>query len=122
LSVHSLLVFVLIVLLRGYHLNQLAKRIIMVRRNENPFQKSPERPEIEYPCKWVYKVIGEDCSLIKEVIISACFPLEVKISYSNSSSKGKYHSLNAEIEVPDEEVRLNIYEILKGSPAIKIIL
>ena len=94
----------------------------MIQHNENPSQKSSERPEIEYPCNWVYKVIGEDCSLVKEVIISACAPLEVKISYSHSSSKGKYHSFNAELEVPDEEVRLDIYEILKGSPAIKIIL
>jgi hypothetical protein len=98
------------------------KRIIMIQHNENPSRKSSGRPEIEYPCTWVYKVIGEDCSLIKEVIMSACSPLEVKISYSHSSSKGKYHSLNAEIEVPDEAARLNIYEILKCSPAIKIIL
>lgn len=94
----------------------------MAQHNESRSQKSPERPEIEYPCKWVYKVIGEDCSLIKEVIIAACSPLEVKVSYSQSSSKGKYHSFNAELEVPHEEARLNIYEILKASPAIKIIL
>jgi len=82
----------------------------------------PERPEIDYPCDWVYKVIGADCSLLKEAIISACSPLPVKISYSHSSSGGKYHSLNAEIEVPTEEVRLKIYDLLKCSPAIKVIL
>ncbi len=81
-----------------------------------------ERPELDYPCTWEYKVIGEDCNLLEEAIISACSPLGVKISYSHSSSSGKYHSLNAELEVPTEEVRLAIYERLKSSPAIKVIL
>jgi putative lipoic acid-binding regulatory protein len=94
----------------------------MIRQNNNKPQEAPERPEIEYPCTWVYKVIGEDCSLLKDVIVSACSPLPVKISHSHASSKGKYHSLNAELEVPSEEVRLKVYENLKCSPAVKIIL
>jgi hypothetical protein len=94
----------------------------MIRFSPNPLQESPERPEIEYPCTWIYKVIGEDCSLLKDIIVSACSPLPVKISHSHTSSKGKYHSLNAELEVPTEEVRLRIYELLKCSPVIKIVL
>ena len=94
----------------------------MIHHSRTPRQGSPERPEIEYPCTWVYKVIGEDCSLLKDSIVTACSPRPVKISHSNTSSNGKYHSLNAELEVPTEEVRLKIYENLKRSPAIKIIL
>jgi putative lipoic acid-binding regulatory protein len=94
----------------------------MTHHKKNLPQESPERPDIEYPCTWVYKVIGEDCSLLKDVIVAACSPLPVKISHSHESSKGKYHSLNAELEVDSEEVRLKIYEILKCSPAVKIIL
>lgn len=84
--------------------------------------KNPKKLELDYPCTWVYKVIGEDCSLLKDLIVSACSPLEVKITHSNTSSKGKYHSLNAELVVPDETKRLRIYELLKKSPAVKIIL
>ena len=94
----------------------------MIQNSKNPPQRSNERPEINYPCTWVYKVIGEDCSLLKDIIISACSPLPVKISHSNMSSKGKYHSLNAELEVPTEEYRLKVYEALKCCPAVKIIL
>jgi len=94
----------------------------MSSENQNPCRQAPERPEITYPCAWAYKVIGEDCSLLKDAIVSACSPLPVKISHSHTSSKGKYHSLNAELEVPSEEVRLKIYAALKNSPAIKIIL
>lgn len=81
-----------------------------------------EKPEIVYPCSWVYKVIGEDCTLLKGVIVDACTPHEVTIGHSHSSSKGKYHSLNAELVVPDEETRLKIYESLKNHPAVKIVL
>jgi len=94
----------------------------MRQLSKKPAGQPLERPEIDYPCAWSYRVIGEDCSQVEEAIIAACSPLRVKISYSHSSSSGKYHSLNAELEVPTEEVRLQIYENLKSSPAIKVIL
>jgi len=81
-----------------------------------------KRLEIEYPCTWVYKVIGHDCTFLKEIIISACAPEEVKISHSNTSSGGKYHSINAELIIKDEATRLAIYETLKNSPGVKFVL
>lgn len=80
------------------------------------------RPEIAYPCTWVYKVIGTDCTLLKDAIVAACSPYPVTIGYSHSSSKGKYHSLNAELIVIDETVRLEIYEALRSSSVVKIVL
>ena len=82
----------------------------------------PEKPEIEYPCTWIYKVIGEDTKLMRELIITACAPATVEISHSNSSSGGRYHSLNAVLEVENEEMRLQIYELLKSHPAVKFVL
>ena len=81
-----------------------------------------EKPEIEYPCTWVYKVIGSDQELLKEVIMTACAPASVDIAYSNSSSKGTYHSLNASLVVEDEKMRLQIYDLLKNHPAVKFVL
>ncbi len=83
---------------------------------------SQKRPEIDYPCTWVYKVIGQDRTLLKEVIITACAPEDVTISHSNASSGGKYHSLNAELTVKDEATRLTIYESLKCHPMVKLVL
>jgi hypothetical protein len=110
-----------------------------LRRSERTNQSSPsrnpmlseekkhapaplERPAINYPCTWIYKVIGADCTLLKEVIIEACSPHQVTIGHSHSSSRGNYHSLNAELIVPDETVRLKIYDSLKNSSAVKIVL
>ncbi len=83
---------------------------------------SPERPEIDYPCSWIYKVVGRDRTLLEEVIITACAPEDVTISHSNASSSGKYHSLNAELTVKDEATRLAIYESLKCHPIVKLVL
>jgi putative lipoic acid-binding regulatory protein len=94
---------------------------MLLNKNMSP-ANDREQPEIDYPCTWVYKVIGEDCTLLKDVIISACAPAEVVISHSQTSSKGKYHSLNAELIVTSEEIRLSIYETLKSAPAVKIVL
>lgn len=87
--------------------------------NENT---STNKLEIEYPCTWVYKVIGRDCTLLKDVITQACAPENVTISHSHSSSGGKYHSLNAELTVKNEVTRLTIYETLRNDPVVKIVL
>ncbi len=81
-----------------------------------------KRPEIEYPCTWVYKVIGQDCTILKEIIVSTCAPQDVEITHSNSSSGGKYHSLNAELTVNDEATRLGIYNTLKNSSGVKFVI
>lgn len=80
------------------------------------------KPEINYPCVWQYKVIGRDHDRIKWAIEEICSPVPVKISYSHSSSSGKYHSYNAEIEVQDDEGRLAIYRALHGHPDIQVVL
>lgn len=88
--------------------------------NSNP--EHPKKPDIDYPCTWVYKVIGENTDTLKELILTACAPAQVEIAHSHSSSKGKYHSLNATLVVETEEMRLQIYELLKNHPTVKIVL
>jgi uncharacterized protein len=94
----------------------------MKKENPPPQHPSCERPQIDYPCIWVYKVIGEDQETLREIIHTACAPATVEITYSHSSSGGRYHSLSASLIVHTEEIRLSIYEILKSHPAIKIVL
>ena len=80
------------------------------------------KPEIHYPCVWQYKVIGREHSHITQAIEEICAPVPVSITYSHSSSSGKYHSYNAAIEVQDEEARLSIYRALHNHPAIQIVI
>lgn len=81
-----------------------------------------DKPEIHYPCVWQYKVIGENQERIVQAIEKISAPVPVKIEFSHSSSSGKYHSFNAEIEVQDEEARMSIYRALQEHPDIKVVL
>jgi len=57
------------------------------------------------------KAIGE--------IIRGC---RCTITPSHTSRTGKYHCLNVEMQVDDEEHRTGVYERLQGHPAIKVVL
>jgi uncharacterized protein len=78
--------------------------------------------QIEYPCLWLYKVIGEDREKLYQALEEIAARDSCAISHSNSSRTGKYHCLNLEITVMNEEERNRIYLALKGHPQVKIVL
>ncbi len=80
------------------------------------------KPIIEYPCKWLYKVIGSDRAQLQQAINNIIADTQCEITLSNSSSSGKYLCLNLEITVRNEEERNSIYLDLKEHPHIKIVL
>ena len=81
-----------------------------------------QKPEISYPCSWPYKVIGEHQEAIKEAVYHICAGKETTFTYSHSSSGGKYHSFNVELEVENEEERLSIHNQLSNHPSIKVVM
>lgn len=81
-----------------------------------------QKPEIHYPCVWLYKVIGKDKDAVREAVYNICNGKETTFSYSHSSSGGKYHSFNVELTVDNEEDRLSIYNRLNNHPAIKVVI
>ena len=81
-----------------------------------------QRPEIEYPCEWSYKVIGKDVDKILEAIEDAASGLKYDVTPSNISRNGNYFSLNFKVEVPSEVVRDFIYQKLESNSNIKVIL
>jgi uncharacterized protein len=80
-----------------------------------------KRPEIEYPCEWSYKIIGNNIEKMLEAIENAASGLTYDVTPSNISNKGNYYSLNLTLTVPNEVVRDLIYEKLNGSESIKIV-
>ena len=81
-----------------------------------------QKLELEYPCPWVYKVVGKEQDLIRQAIADVFQERECLVTVSNSSRTGKYHCLNAEIVVQDEEDRMANYAALKKHPAVTIVL
>jgi len=93
--------------------------------NLDPFPKPfscKEKPDIQYPCSWVYKVIGSDETALRTAIKTVLGTDNLLITSSHTSSGGKYVSLNAEVVVKDEESRLSGYQNLKNHAAVKVVM
>ena len=78
--------------------------------------------QMEYPCRWLYKVIGTDREKLRRALVEIIDLDTCDISYSSSSRTGKYHSFNLEVTVRSEEERNAIYLTLKAHPQVKIVL
>ncbi len=80
------------------------------------------RPEIEYPCKWGYKVIGSNVNDMIAAIEECAGSLEYEITPSNISRNEKYFSLNCYVIVPSEAARDMVYQKLSSHRHVKLVL
>ena len=55
-----------------------------------------QKPRLEYPCLWLYKVIGTDRDEIQNAVGNIIRDRSCKISLSRHSEGAKYVSLNVE--------------------------
>ena len=80
------------------------------------------KPHLDYPCAWVYKIIGRDREEMTSAVAEIVRDRKYKLSPSRSSETGKYHCLNLELTVEGESHRIAVYEALKAHRAVKIVL
>ena len=80
------------------------------------------KPKIQYPCRWHYRLIGEDRAALHRVIATRVDVAACTISEANVSSGGRFCSLNLEVTVRDEAERLRLYQSLSGDPAVRMVL
>lgn len=78
--------------------------------------------ELEYPCQWHYKIVGEEKERIIEAVCEIISDKEHTITHSNQSKTGKYISMNLDLLVQNDEERNFIYEALKAHQHIKMVL
>ncbi len=83
---------------------------------------SKEKLELNYPCNWVYKVIGLSQKDVKSAIDDILEKREYKLKASKTSSKGKFQSFNLELLVHNDDDRTTIYEMLGKHAKIKMVL
>jgi len=84
--------------------------------------KCNERPDIEYPCEWGYKIIGRDRDALEAVICEIMGDREYIQREGNSSSKGKFHSLNMQCQVESEEDRNAIFKAFQDHNDVKMVI
>jgi putative lipoic acid-binding regulatory protein len=80
-----------------------------------------KKVEIEYPCRWEYKVIVE-CENTLKVAVFDILDIEYTLTPSKSSSSGKYKSFNISLTVTSHTHRIEIFEKLKSHNDIKYVL
>jgi putative lipoic acid-binding regulatory protein len=80
------------------------------------------KPDISYPTKWGYKVIGTDEVVLRKAVDSVLTDFEYSLKFSNKSSKGKFISFNISLMVQDENQRNAIFNNLKNHSAIKMVI
>lgn len=77
---------------------------------------------MDYPCAWVFKVIGSDPTALRDAAAEVFGNTPCAIAPSNSSRTGKYHCLDLEVTVADEETRNTFHRMLKKHAAVKLVL
>jgi uncharacterized protein len=97
-------------------LNQDAKGFRNMPDNEK------HKVKLEYPCPWIYKIIGPDEDEMRQAVAEIIRDRPFKISHSRSSATARYHCLNVEVSVESESHRQTLYEALKVHRSVKLIL
>jgi uncharacterized protein len=83
----------------------------------------PDRkPDIEYPCRWVFKVFGTDEVLLTEAIAGIMPASSYDLTLSRSSRHGKYLCMNLALTVVSDSDRNAIYEALIGHSQVMLVL
>ena len=82
-----------------------------------------DKPQITYPCRCQYTVVGEDERALREILLLACPSSgEARICFSHRSSHGRYVSLKAEMTVASEEERIRIYRLIQDNSEVRFVL
>ena len=84
--------------------------------------KTPERPKIDYPTQWGFKLIGRDKEALLACIKEAMGEKEHLCSLGNASRTGKFHSYNASCTVDTEEERNRIFKYCQDHDAVDMVI
>ena len=83
---------------------------------------SIEKPDIEYPTEWGFKLIGKDKDALLACIKEVMGDREHACHIGNASKTGKFHSYNARCEVETEEDRDRIFSYFQEHDDVKMVI
>lgn len=78
--------------------------------------------ELDYPCKWEYKLVMRKEACIKTVMKDTLGDRDHKTSISKYSSKGKFTSHKVELIVHNEDDRKELHRIFHEHKDVKMIV
>jgi len=78
--------------------------------------------QIDYPCRWQYKLIGRDEGLLRAAVVEAVEDVDYELVPSKQSATGRYLSLSLELEVRDEPHRRRIWDRIAANEHVLYLL
>jgi len=87
----------------------------------NPTDRQPG-PDVSYPCRWRYQIVGPDETRLREAIAGAVAGQEHTVTFSRNSRTGRYCSLHLELPVTDEAHRNGIFAALREHRDVSMVL
>ncbi|SFV57089.1 Proposed lipoate regulatory protein YbeD [hydrothermal vent metagenome] len=83
---------------------------------------TPEKPTIEYPTQWGFKIIGKNKDKLLKCIQEAMGEKKHDCKLGNSSRTGKFHTYNASCSVESEEERNKIFKYFETHEAVNMVI
>ncbi len=81
-----------------------------------------EKPQIEYPTTWGYKIIGRDKDKLKACIKEVMGDKEHLCSLGNTSKTGKFTTYNASCTVENEEERDRLFKCFQDHNDVEMVI
>ncbi len=84
--------------------------------------KTQEKPEINYPTQWGFKLIGRNKEALHNAIKEVMGDKKHLSAAGNASKTGKFHSYNASCEVEDEAERDRIFKAFQDHDDVDMVI
>ena len=81
-----------------------------------------DKPQIDYPTRWGFKLIGRDIDALHTCIKEIMGEKEHLCSLGNASSGGKFHSYNASCIVESQEQRDALFQCFQDHNDVKMVI
>ncbi len=81
-----------------------------------------EKPQIEYPTNWGFKIIGRDKDKLKACIKEVMGDKEYLCSLGNTSRTGKFTTYNASCVVENEEERDRLFKCFQDHDDVEMVI
>ena len=79
-------------------------------------------PDVSYPCRWRYQVMGASEEGVREAITRAAAGHEHSVTFSRRSRTGRYCSFHLELIVVDEAHRDDVFRALRDHRDVQFVL
>jgi putative lipoic acid-binding regulatory protein len=85
-------------------------------------KNTKEKPKIEYPTRWGFKLIGRDKEALLACIKEVMGEKEHLCSLGNKSRTGKFTTYNASCEVESQEERDRIFKYFQEHKDVEMVI